>query len=167
MRDIDIDIAVVRWPDDDAVRTLLIAEGRPRVLVLAGDVDAPPPLDDLEDWLREPVDPVELLARSDAVRRRAADRLQVPYLDEDGLLHFADRWVAIPDSQLPMMRLLVERFGRLVRSEELAAAYAEAGGTGNGSSARTAIARMRGRVTSIGLTIEAARRRGFVLHSAR
>lgn len=164
--DISVDVAVVRWPADAAARTLLAHEGKPRVLLIAADAAAPTPLDDLEDWLHDPVDPVELLTRTDALRRRAAARAAAPRLDDDGLLHFDGRWVVIPDSQLPMVRLLVARFGQLVRTEELAAAYIEAGGTKNRSSIRTAIMRVRARAAEVGLALEAARQRGVVLEVA-
>jgi hypothetical protein len=158
-----VEIAIVRWPVDAAARTLLAGEGRPRLLVVAADAPAPAPLDDLEDWVRDPIDPAELLARSDVLRRRVESREVTPWLDDDGLLHHGDRWVAIPDAQVPMVRLLVERFGQLVRTEELAAVYIAAGGTENRSSIRTAIMRVRLRVTDVGLALERARRRGVVL----
>jgi hypothetical protein len=151
-----VEIAIVRWPADAAARTLLAGEGRPRLLVVAPEVPAPTPLDDFEDWIRDPVDPVELLARSEALRRRVGSRDARPWLDDDGLLHHGDRWVAVPDAQVPMIRLLVERFGELVRTEELAAVYIAAGGTENRSSIRTAIMRVRTRVTDVGLTLQAA-----------
>lgn len=164
--DTTVDVAVIRWPADVAARTLLVNERKPRVLVVDADASAPAPLDDLEDWLHDPVDPVELLARTDALRRRAAARAAAPRLDDDGLLHFDGRWVVIPDAQLPMVRLLVSRFGQLVRTDELEAAYTEAGGTNNRSSIRTAIMRVRSRVAEVGLALEAARRRGVVLEVA-
>jgi hypothetical protein len=161
-----VEVTVVRWPAEAATRTLLARDGRPRVLLVAGDAAAPPALDDLEDWLREPVDPVELLARTDALRRRAAAQKTAPRLDDDGLLRFDGRWVVIPDAQLPLVRLLVERFGQLVRNDELAEAYIAAGGTGNRSSIRTAITRIRVRVADVGLALESARHRGVVLDVA-
>ena len=161
-----VDVAVVRWPAEAIARTLLAQAGRPRVLVVATDATAPPPIDDLEDWLRDPVDPVELVARSDALRRRVEVRATVPHLDDDGLLHVGDRWVSISDAQLSLLRILLERFGQLVRTEELVEAYTAAGGTDNPSSIRTAIVRLRSRLASVGLTLRAARQRGVVLEAA-
>lgn len=161
--DFDADVAVVRWPDEAAARTLLADAGKPRVLVVSADAPAPAGLDELEDWLREPVDPVELVARTDALRRRLAARALVPMLDDDGLLHVGHRWVSIPDTQLPLVRLLLARMGQLVRTEEVVAAYAAAGGTDNPTSIRTAITRMRARVATVGLSIRVARERGVVL----
>jgi hypothetical protein len=162
----DVDIAVVRWPADAAARTQLAAERTPRVLLVAPGMGVPPPVDDLEDWLREPFEPAELLARTDALRRRVSAHRHLPHLDDDGLLHFRGRWVAISDSQVPMVRLLVARFGQLVRTDELTDAYAAAGGTKNISSVRTAITRVRNRVAEVGLALEVARHRGVVLQAA-
>ena len=164
--DATVDVTVVRWPAEATARTLLAQAGRARVLVVAADAAAPAPIDDLEDWLRDPVDPVELVARSDALRRRVTARATAPYLDADGLLHVGDRWVSISDAQLPMLRLLLERFGQLVRTEELVEVYAAAGGTDNPSSIRTAIVRVRSRLASVGLELRAARQRGVVLEVA-
>lgn len=160
------EVAVVRWPDEAAARTLLAEAGRPRLLLVAAGTEAPALLDELEDWLRDPVDPAELVARSAALHERAVAQHLLPRLDDDGLLHHRGRWVAIPTAQLPMVRLLVERFGRLVRTDELVDAYVAAGGTGNRSSLRTAIMRVRGRVAEVGLMVEVARQRGVVLDVA-
>jgi hypothetical protein len=164
--DAPADVTVIRWPAEATARTLLVKEGRPRVLVVAPEATAPPPIDDLEDWLRDPVDPVELVARTEALRRHVTARAVVPWLDDDGLLHVGDRWVSISDAQLPMIRLLLDRFGQLVRTEELVAAYTAAGGTDNPTSIRTAIVRARARVASVGLDLRGARQRGVVLELA-
>lgn len=161
-----VDVAVVRWPAEATARALLACEGRPRVLVVAAGAAAPALLDDLEDWLHDPVDPVELLTRTDALRRRAAARAIAPLLDDDGLLHVGGRWVSIPDAQLPIVRLLLDRFGQLVRTEDLIAVYTAAGGTDNPSSIRTAMVRLRDRVAHVGLSLRVARRRGVVLELA-
>lgn len=160
-----LEVAIVRWPGDAATRTLLASEGRPRLLVVDPGADAPSAVDALEDWVRAPVDPAELLARSVALRRRAAARTGVPRLDDDGLLHHDGRWVAIPDAQLAMVRLLLERYGQLVRTDELVAVYTAAGGSTKTSSVRTAVARLRVRLREVGLTLEVARRRGVVLQA--
>lgn len=161
------DVAVVRWPDDAATRTLLAADRVPRLLLVAEDADPPSSLDDLEDWLREPVEPSDLVRRSEQLRQRATSAAARPHVDQDGLLRFDGRWVVVSDAQLPLVQLLVERFGELVRNDELLAAYVAAGGTDNRSSIRTAMMRVRRRAAEVGLQLSAVRRRGFVLEEAR
>ena len=47
-----------------------------------------------------------------------------PRLDDDGLLRFRNRWVAVPDAQLAVVALLLDRDGCTVPDDELSAAYA-------------------------------------------
>jgi DNA-binding winged helix-turn-helix (wHTH) protein len=86
-----------------------------------------------------------------------------PLLDEDGLLRVGDRWVAIPDAQLPVVALLVDRYGRLVRRETLTAAYVEGGNSGGDSSIRSLLARVGRRVARLGLELHTVRGRGVLL----
>lgn len=93
-------------------------------------------------------------------RGRGAD---VPSLDEDGLLRHRGRWVAISDAQIPVVRLLLDRFGRLVRDGDLLDAYLDAGGNGSRASMRSLVHRVGRRVGEIGLELRAVRGRGVVL----
>jgi hypothetical protein len=93
----------------------------------------------------------------------ATDERAVPRLDEDGILRLGDRWVAIPDAQLPVVALLVDRYGRLVRREALAAAYVEAGNSGRDASIRSLVARVARRVRGLGLQLHTVRGRGVIL----
>ncbi|MGH9085225.1 MAG: hypothetical protein ACRDYW_07200 [Acidimicrobiales bacterium] len=86
-----------------------------------------------------------------------------PRLDEDGILRLGDQWVAIPDAQLPVVALLVDRYGRLVRREALAAAYVEAGNSGREASIRSLMSRVARRVGSLGLQLHTVRGRGVIL----
>jgi DNA-binding winged helix-turn-helix (wHTH) protein len=92
-----------------------------------------------------------------------ADGDLLPLLDEDGLLRVGDHWVAIPDAQLPVVALLVDRYGRLVRKETLTAAYVEAGNSGDDASIRSLIARIGRRVARLGLRLHTVRGRGVML----
>lgn len=86
-----------------------------------------------------------------------------PILDEDGLLRHRGRWVAIPDAQVEVVRLLVENLGRVVSLHVIRSAYVGAGGSGHPNAIRTLVARLRHRVRTVGLHLEAVRRRGIVL----
>ena len=89
-----------------------------------------------------------------------------PQLDEDGLLRNRGEWVAIPDAQLPVVALLVDRYDRLVPTETLAAAYVEGGHSGNDASIRSLMCRVSRRVSAIGLRLRTVRGRGVVLTDA-
>ena len=87
----------------------------------------------------------------------------LPRLDEDGLLRVGERWVAIPDAQLPVVALLVARYRRLVRKDALIAAYVEGGNSGHDASIRSLVARVARRVDRLGLRLHTVRGRGVVL----
>jgi hypothetical protein len=89
-----------------------------------------------------------------------------PHLDEDGLLRLGQSWVAIPDAQLPVVALLVERFDRLVRTELLAAAYVAGGHSGSEESIRSLLSRLGRRIACLGLRLRTVRGRGVVLTQA-
>jgi DNA-binding response OmpR family regulator len=87
----------------------------------------------------------------------------LPTLDDDGLLRFGGRWVAIPDTQLGITALLVRNAGRLVHNDVVRRAYQASGGTGNDTSLRSAIHRLRRRMSEIDLHLRVVRDRGLVL----
>ena len=86
----------------------------------------------------------------------------LPRLDEDGLLRVGTHWVAIPDAQIPVVTLLVNRHGRLVRKEGLIA-YVGAGNSGHDASIRSLVARVARRVARLGLQLHTVRGRGVML----
>jgi hypothetical protein len=86
-----------------------------------------------------------------------------PTLDADGLLRWSGRWVVIPDTQIPVVELLLRNLGRLVRHAELRAAYAAAGGSDSATSHRSLIHRLGRRVAEVGLALHVVRGRGVVL----
>ena len=52
--DVDMDVALVRWPADEARRQELAGQGKPRLLLVAKDAEPPVCVDHLEDWTRVP-----------------------------------------------------------------------------------------------------------------
>ena len=96
----------------------------------------------------------------------ATDDPPMPVLDQDGLLRLGSRWVAISDVQLPVVALLLDRLGRLVRGSEILAAYVTAGGSGSEASLRSLVHRVRCRLGELGLELRSVRGRGFVLDLA-
>ncbi len=156
-------VTLIRWPSEAAVRTGLAALGRPRLLILELGGVPPTPVDDLEDWVHWPPVPEELAARAANLRARITRDTEPPILDEDGLLRRGDRWVAISDVQLPMIRHLVEHLGRVVRYSAIVDAYVAGGGTSRAASVRSVLSRLDARVRPVGLEIVTIRRRGVML----
>jgi DNA-binding response OmpR family regulator len=163
--DID-DVCILHWPEQEDERMALAAQERPRLLLVPRAVAPPEVEDQLEDWLRAPADPAELLCRRWTLRRRLMRRRGLPVLDDDGLLRFNGRWVAIPDSQLAPLRLLLDRAGRIVRMAEIEDACERAGTSRKPASIRTMLGRLDRRCSQVGLRIAHVRSRGVVLKAA-
>jgi DNA-binding response OmpR family regulator len=65
-------IALLAWPTEEPTRRVLAASRVPRVLLIAADCAPPEITDSLEDWMRDPIDAVDLEARVRALAHRAA-----------------------------------------------------------------------------------------------
>jgi hypothetical protein len=156
-------IALLRWPDQDAERRRLVAHGEPRILLISQYTAPPGLLDELELWLLDGAEPSEILAAMDRLRAKTRLRRPAPALDRDGLLHFDGRWVAVPDTQIPVVDLLVRNVDRLVLNDDIRVAYESAGGSGTPSSFRTVVRRIGERLAKVGLRLHVIRRRGVIL----
>src|SRR5689334_9179895 len=90
----DMDVSLVRWPEEQLRRAHLRAAGEPVLLLV--ESDAPPPeVDDwLEDWVRLPAVDEDVRARVRTLSERARQRRGVT-LDPQGRLHRGERWVAL------------------------------------------------------------------------
>lgn len=155
--------ALLRWPAQQAARDQLAALGRPRVLLVAHDAEPPPEWDALEDWVREPVGADELDARRATVERRARRRARVPRVDADGLVWSGERWLHLGDAQRAAARALVERFGQVVPTDDLAAAVAAAGASAHPGAMRALTLRLRERFDELDLAVRTIKGRGLML----
>jgi hypothetical protein len=155
-------VRLLPWPDEDHARDELAAAGVPRILLLAADAAPPENWDELEDWVRLPLDPDELHRRARTLRRRAraTDR---PWFDDDGLLRVGDRWVDLPAGPRAVVELLVARFREVVYGDELADTYLDAGGSARESARKTMIVRVRHRLADLGLDLHNVRDSGYLL----
>ena len=155
-------VRLLRWPADDHIRTALADAGVPRILLIAPGAAPPEHWDELEDWVRLPLDPDELQGRARTLRRRAraSDR---PWFDGDGLLRVGERWFDLPAGPRAVVALLVARFGEVVYDDELAKAYLESGGSARESARKTMIVRVRQRLTDMGLELHNVRDAGYLL----
>ena len=161
------DVTLLRWPDDTAARQRLAAARRPRLLLLAPGQAPPTAADELEDWIRYPLDADELAMRTAtlAERARAVDpRPPAPELDADGRLQAGDgRWVAVAPLEARLLGLLLERPGQVVRRDELAAAGWPDGLPAGERVLDGAVKRLRRRVAPLGVRIHAVTAKGYLL----
>lgn len=164
-----IAVSLVAWPADEDLRRHLSSLDLPRLLLV--DAAAPPPisLDHKEDWVRLPADAADLRARAVALVERTASGSAppTPVLDDDGLLHVGSSWVHVTTAQMPVVRLLVDRFDRVVTFDAIATASVAGGGTGSLASVRTLLARLGRRMAGVGLELTTVRQRGVLLRTAR
>src|SRR5688500_13146850 len=97
-----VEVELVCWPDDAVLRHQLAASRLPRLL-LVQEGHAPPLVqDELEDWVRFPLDPEELTIRSDTLLGRARGvprRMRGLVLDGDGVLRRGENWVALSPTE--------------------------------------------------------------------
>jgi DNA-binding winged helix-turn-helix (wHTH) protein len=75
------------------------------------------------------------------------------------------RWVAVPERQLPVVQLLVERFGSIVSRLELSDVYATSG-SADPAALKSMMLRLARRVRPVGLELSIVRGRGFLLQHA-
>lgn len=166
--DLDADVTLVRWPEQDDRRTALRAEGRARLLLLDPSTPAPMPGDDLEDWVRVPVAEADLRARVRWLAHRVtgvpADDGDGddPTIDDDGLVRIGAEWVALPPVEHRLARALLDRIGAVVSRDALAQA-----GWPDGAPGRNAldvhVLRLRRRLAPLQMTIHTVRSRGYLL----
>ena len=64
------DVPLVPWPDGTRERERCRAQRRPCLLVVPLGHPAPTQWDVLEDWVRAPLNPVEVATRQSTLRRR-------------------------------------------------------------------------------------------------
>ena len=160
--DLPFDVRLVRWPAESEQRDDLATLDLPRILVVDVHEPAPECCDELEDWVRTPVDSEELTVRASTVAKRADERMR-PWVDDHGVLWFRDRWHALADGQLPLLRVLVEHFGHVVAQDDVLVAYAAAGRSTHAEAVKTSARRLSGALAPLGLELCRVRGRGYLL----
>jgi DNA-binding response OmpR family regulator len=160
-----MDVEIIRWPAERERREHLRAGGRARLLLLDDDAEPPLPQDCLEDWTRSPVSDADLAARVAGLELRLEQHDDaIPLLDDDGVLHHHEAWVALPPVEARLMAALLERSGAVVSRDALARA-----GWPDGAPGRNAldvhVLRLRRRVDPLALVIRTVRSRGYLLES--
>ena len=155
-----MDVALIRWPSDEALRLELAQINHPRLLLVDPQADPPHISDVLEDWVRLPVSRADRNARVTVLEERVAPAL--PLVTDDGTLHYRGASARLSENQVHLMRMLIERFGSVVSREALVASVwpdrdASAGNL------RVMVARLRPVLVPLGLEIRAVRSRGYLL----
>jgi DNA-binding winged helix-turn-helix (wHTH) protein len=159
-------VALVRWPSERQRLERLRLGRSPRLLLI--EEGAPPEVSDcLEDWVRMPVEEVELALRADALEIRARQHGSAPgppHLDGDGVLRVGPNWVSLPPVEARLTTLLLDRMGTVVGRESLAKAGWPEGAPGR-NALDVHVLRLRRRLDTVGLAIRTVRSRGYLLEA--
>jgi hypothetical protein len=144
-------VVLVEWPADDSDRPRIAAGGRAALLLVAPSEPPPQDLDLLEDWLRAPIDRLELDARATELRLRHRLRRHGAHVDDHGVLHRGGRQVALTDGQRALVAPLLANIGRPVAREVVGAASARS------------LSRLRARLAQVGLDLSLLSGRAVLL----
>lgn len=157
------DVQLVRWPEGQDDRRRLSDTGQLCLLVIEANIPPPSDLQPGEDWVRSTADPIEVRSRIDRLRAANASRLLRPTLDDDGILAYADRWVALSPGDVPIGRVLCERFNSLVTRDELRVCFEP---PCTDATLAVKLYRLRRHLAGLGLRLTTIRGRGCVLERA-
>ena len=156
-------VEVLHWPTQEHRRRLLASLGEPRVLLLAPGSTPPNIIDDLEQWIPEAADPLAIVRGVTNLQHRLLHTRAEPILDDDGLVRFRGRWVAVSTTQMPVVDLLIQNYRRLVTHDELIRTYQDHGGSTSDASRRNFVRRIAARLADVGLRLHVVRKRGVIL----
>ena len=161
-----MEVVLIRWPAEAERRRQSLERGVPRLLLIEEGFAPPAPGDCLEDWIRIPAEDNDVRARMASIAARAGEHSgRVPLLDDDGVLRFGDRWVALPPVEVKLTQALLERFNAVARRDDLTnAAWPEDPPARNVLDVH--VLRLRRRLLDVGLTITTVRSRGYVLKAS-
>jgi two-component system OmpR family response regulator len=155
-------IQLVSWPSERERRAELAAGDVPVLLLV--EPDAPPPrCAEHEDWLREPATLSDLQARLATMHDRRRCGAEPSF--DDGLLVHRGAWVSVPDGQVPIVELLLARYGSVVDKVALTEAARRGGGSVEPEAVKTTMLRLARRLKPIGVRVEVIRGRGYLLHT--
>src|SRR4051794_26102581 len=156
------DVVLLRWPAEADRREELARQGHACLLLVAEGEQSPLEWSELEDWMREPIDHVELHARRNRLRRRLAASQPV-WIDEDGLLRRGPEWIALAPLEQRLLEPLLERQGSVVSRAALQAAVYVDAEEEQGRGLDGLMQRLRRRARTVGVAIHAVRPVGFLL----
>jgi DNA-binding response OmpR family regulator len=160
------DVALVHWPQEDALRRRLADAHVPRLLLIESDQVPPLAPDELEDWVRLPPDPDEIAVRSATLAQRARELVvrSVPLvLDADDVLHVGDRWVALAPLEARVLAPLMRHRGQLVLRTDLVPAAWPNTRQADERAVDGVVKRLRRRVAPLGVRIHTVIGQGFLL----
>ena len=156
-------VATLEWPRDHDQRPLIAGRGRAALLIVERGHAPPQDLGPLEDWIRSPLDGVELAVRTDELRLRHRHRRGGVQVDDHGVLHNHGRQVGLTQVQQALMGPLLVRIGQPVSRIEVEQASRAAGGPTQPDELRRALSRLRASLGEVGLSLHLLSGRAVLL----
>lgn len=158
-----MDVALIQWPSDEALRAELAELHQPRLLLVETNVEPPECGDVLEDWVRLPVSHLDRNARVRALESRAGGRqAEHPTLHGNGTLEFRGLTTHLSAIQADLVGAMLERFGA-VASRDVLGARAWPDGAPSQNTLDVSIGRLRRLLAPLGLGVRTIRSRGYLL----
>lgn len=158
-----MDVALIQWPSDEALRSELAERSHPRLLLVEPDIAPPICHDPLEDWVRLPVSRADRNARVSALEARFSKVTEaLPRVDPQGTLEYLGQRTQLSETQARLIEPMIARFGAVVGRESLTSATWPGSETAP-NSLDVAVARLRRRIGLVGLKITTVRSRGYML----
>ena len=157
-----VDVVHLRWPAERGRRERLRSERQPRLLLVEEGATPPDAADCFEDWIRLPALDVDLRARAESLVARCQHHLGILPTLEGGVLRVGDGWVSLSPLEARLTALLIKRMGAVVSREALARAGWPAG-AGARNTLDVHLARLRRRLSPVGLSVHTVRSRGYLL----
>ncbi len=158
----------LRWPEEDHRRPDLAAMGVPRLLHVAAGSAPPLDLARDEDWVRKPstgddvhLREVGLAHRLNLAAPGAGSRTVALEVDEDGLVRWQGRWVALSAVEAALARPLLAEAGHCVPRDVLAAA-AFPGEDRDLHSVDRTVRRVRRKLLALGIAVHGITGAGYV-----
>ena len=153
-------VAIVRWPEEEHLRAALRNRRAPRLLLVPKGMAPPADLDRLEDWVSASADADEIEVRLATLAARIDHG--APMIDDDDVLRFGDRWIALGPIEARIARVLTAHAGEVVARGEL-----ERAAWGNEpvrpNTTDRLMHRLRIHTARVGLSLATVRGKGYVL----
>jgi hypothetical protein len=160
------EVKLIRWPADSSSRERCHNEGRPRILVVEAGARPPVCTDQFEDWVRAPISRADLTARVRALEARVGARSK-PHVDSSGLVFFNNQSMTVSLMQAELLDELAKQFGAIVSrcllEHRLARAQMR---RPTRNSLDLHIMRLRRNIRPLGLVIDTAWGRGYLLEAS-
>jgi hypothetical protein len=158
---LDIDVVILRWPEERDGLAALEDDERPRLLLVAPDASPPQEWDRRTDWIRLPADEVDIWTRVAMLQRRTRRR-PAPHVDEFDVLWRGSEWVSLSAIDARLTRALLRQPGSVLNRRALAAAgWPES--APHERMVDSYVKRLRARLPALGLAIHTVRSRGYFL----